>query len=326
MSDATLTTREKAVSLSLGLVLTAVAIEVAFRLWAPTTDGFNNQLDEYPSNPRGYFDEVRSEGGRAVYGIPLTLEPDTQERQGVPLRPEFPVRILGLGDSQGMGQGVRFQDTAYEQMSELLETANWKGRVLNRSVRGYDLVDIVARAKDELAGDRTFDAVVYTLVLDDFGLDTVTANHPSNSPSAAVRFFAHAWAQWDLSERTTAAYISSFEGDRLAQGIQHLVTLNSIADDHQAPLVIAIMPLLYRFDRYPFGPIHNALQQACNTHNLSCVDLLPALASHDASALWVHSTDHHPNEQAHRLMAEAMSSHLLGAEILQPQKNRSSGK
>jgi lysophospholipase L1-like esterase len=326
VSDATLTTREKMTSLTLGLALTAVAIEVVFRLWAPATGGFNNEVDEYPTNPRGYFDEVRTEQGHAVYGVPLTLKPGTHERLGEPLRPELPVRILGLGDSQGMGQGVRFQDTAYEQMSELLETDEWQGRALNASVRGYDLVDIVARAKHELAGNRDFDAVIYTLVLDDFGLESVTASNPSNSPSAAVRFFAHAWAQWDLSERTTAAYLSSFEGERLDRGIKQLVALNAIANDHQAPLVIAIMPLLYRFDRYPFGPIHIALQQACETHNLACIDLLPALAPHDASAMWVHPTDHHPNETAHRLMAETMAAYVLGAKILPPQKNLQSGK
>ena len=317
MTDAPLTGREKALSLVIGLLATAAVIELAFRVWVPVPSGFNNERDEYPSNPRGYFDELRVEDSKPVYGVSIVQHPTTGERIGDPLRSDAPPRILGLGDSQGMGQGVRFEHTAFEQMAVLLDERGIDARVVNRAVRGYDIAEVVARAEAELA-QAEYDLVIYWLVLDDFGLTVGSRPEPEPSWSEAVRFFRHARAQWDVSKNTTQAYLDAFTGESLAEGSDALGRLHESARAHNARLVVAVMPLLYDFDAYPFGPIHAALRAVCDERGLACVDLLPTLRSRTASSLWVHPVDHRPNEIAHALIAAALVDTVQSGPWLKP--------
>lgn len=321
MTNAPLTGREKALSLAIGLLATAAVIELAFRVWMPAPSGFNNERDEYPSNPRGYFDELRVEDDEPVYGVAMVQHPTTGERIGDPLRPEAPPRILGLGDSQGMGQGVRFADTAFERMAVLLAERGIDARVVNRAVRGYDIEEVVDRAEAELA-QAEYDVVVYWLVLDDFGLDVASRPAPEPSMSAAVRFFRHARAQWAVSQDTTQAYLDAFTGESLAEGSDALGRLHESVRAHNAHLVVAVMPLLYDFDSYPFGPIHAALRTVCDDRGLACVDLLPTLRSREASSLWVHPVDHHPNDTAHARIAAALVDTVQSGPWLTPKSTQ----
>ena len=318
MNDEPLSFKDKVVSLLMGLLVTATAIEVGFQVMAPESSGFNNESDEYPSNPRGYFDELESKSGDAIYGIPMAFDPTTQARVGTPLKPAALERILGLGDSQGMGQGVRFEHTAYEQLSVLLDDRGINARVLNRSVRGYDVEEVVERARSELSQHETIELAVYWLVLDDFGLDIERRTEREPSMSATVRYFAHAYDQWVVSKRTTEAYSSAFKGESLSLGTDALVELDAVVSAHGATLLIAIMPLLYDFETYPFGAIHTELNAVCKAHKLACIDLMSAFENQSASALWVHPSDHHPNETAHGLIATELANRIVSTEALKP--------
>ena len=310
MSEEPLSTGEKVTSLTIGLFATAAAIELAFRLLLPAPTTFNNESDEYPTNPRDYFEELRREDGAPVYGVPLTLSPDSGERLGSPANPTAKPRILGLGDSQGMGQGVRYEDTAYDRMTTLLAAEGFDARVINRAVRGYDIEEVVERAKIELA-EASYDVVLYWLVLDDFGLAMPPRPNRKPSISAAAEFFSHTAAQWTVSNQTTEAYLNAFTGSSLDNGARHLQSLHALSVAHNATLVVAIMPLLYDFERYPFGPIHTTLRDVCTAQGIACVDLLAPLYDLPASSLWVHPIDHHPNELAHGRIATFLTETIV---------------
>jgi lysophospholipase L1-like esterase len=320
--EAPLSRREKAMSLGIGLVATGLLIEVGFRFLVPQAGGFNNRVAEYPSNHREYFDVVREGPEGPVYGVEMNTNVGTGGRTGDPLRPDAPVRILGLGDSQGQGQGVRFRDTAYEQLSMRLHDQGIAARVRNVSVKGYDLDEIVDRYAVESASGETFDVVIYTFVLDDFGLDSATVGDTPtdkslmSTVSATWGFFSHIKAQWDLSQRTTAAYLASFKGESRARQTQKLVGLNQAIKANGGQLVIAVMPLFYDFDAYPFGPVHTAMSEICKANQLHCLDLLDALRVHTASSLWVHPIDHHPNEVAHGILADRLAGYLDSEQLI----------
>jgi hypothetical protein len=324
VGGAPLSPREKVLSVSIGLLITCILIEVGFRFVMPQSGGFNNRVAEYPSNHRDYFDVLREGPDGPVYGVPMNTNVGTGGRTGTPLRPHAPVRILGLGDSQGQGQGVRFQDTAYEQLSARLDDVGIFARTRNVAVRGYDLDEIVDRYALETSGSESFDVVLYTFVLDDFGLESATANDVSPNEtlmatlSATWKFFAHIKAQWDLSQRTTDAYLKSFEGNNRALKTQQLVALNQEVKADGGQLVIAVMPLFYSFDTYPFETIHTVMSEICETHKLHCLDLLEPLRAHPASSLWVHPIDHHPNEVAHGILAERLATYLLTNKVFGP--------
>ncbi len=314
--EAPLSQREKVLSLCIGLLATCLVIEVGFHFLTPQAAGFNNRVAEYPTNHRSYFDVLREGPEGPVYGVPMDTNLGTGGRTGVPLRPDAPVRILGIGDSQGQGQGVRFHDTAYEQLSERLHKKGISARTRNVAVKGYDLDEIIDRYALETASGETFDVVIYTFVLDDFGIDRSGLGEGStdeslmSTVSATWRFFSHIKAQWDLSVATTAAYLESYEGETRKRQTLQLTNLNQAIEANGGHLIIAVMPLLYDFETYPFEDIHKAMADICEVNQLHCLDLLSSLRVHTASSLWVHPVDHHPNEIAHGILADQLADYI----------------
>ena len=61
---------------------------------------------------------------------------------------------------------------------------------------------------------------------------------------------------------------------------------------------------------YPFQAIHDQLATLSTTHGIEIIDLLAPLQDTPAEALWVHPSDHHPNEVAHSKMAGHLARRL----------------
>ncbi len=324
MSDTPLTKREKVSALTFALVATAILIELGFRLVGPTYSGFNNESAEYPTNPRGYFQELRVENGRPIYGVPMNKKVGLGGRTGTQNDTPLPSRILGMGDSQGQGQGVYFADTMYEQLGALLQERGIPSQIRNVAVSGYDLDEIAARYAYEARDNQHFDLVLYTMVLDDFGLDrnAIAGSdfiaQRSNTPfdawrarSATWNFVAHILEQWELSERTSAAYRKSFQGENLKKRTEQLRRLADQVRSDGSQFVVIVMPLLYDFAHYPFNEIHRTMNDLGQAENIHVLDILPILQPFQASDLWVHAIDHHPNEVAHKHIATAIDAYLL---------------
>jgi len=298
-------TKDKGTALVFAVVATVILIEVGFRLIAPSQHAFNNVSDAYPDNPRGYFELLSAEGEPEVYGITMNTS------DGLGGRPAATVdapTILGLGDSQALGQGVRYEDTMYAKLGEYLDTS-----VRNVAVKGYDLDEVVSRYAYEARDPDQYDWVVYALVLDDFGLDRTKSESPASTAgpwrnrSATINFFAHIGEQWALSEATTTAYLQSYSGDTFQQKSTQIRGLRDAVRSDGGQMLLVIWPLLYDFENYPFAPIHDTLNTLANELDIPVVDGLRVLGMKEASSLWVHAVDHHPNEVAHGLMAQAVA-------------------
>ena len=328
MSDAPLSPREKIFALVFAVVATALMLELGFRVLGPAYHGINNQVAEYPSNPRGYFTELRQEDGQSIYGVPMDrrvgLGGRTQE--GTPTKG---LRILGLGDSQAQGQGVYFQDTMYEKLSEHLSNTDAPVHIRNAAVSGYDLDEITARYAYEARDTDAFDLVIYAMVLDDFGLDRSrivgsdliqqqpgAPFDPMRARSATWNFIAHIAEQWAVSETTTAAYLESFRAENLQTRTAHLKRFAEQVRSDGAELVVFVLPLLYDFEHYPFSEIHQTMKELGNQQGIHVLDMLGALESYTASDLWVHPIDHHPNEVAHARIAQEIRDYLETEKLL----------
>jgi hypothetical protein len=335
MSDTPLTRHEKVFALVFALVATALLIEVGFRAFGPDYHAFNNMFAEYPSNPRGYFTELRKEDGQPIYGVPMDERVGLGGRTGEQSEHHAPTRILGLGDSQAQGQGVYFRDTMYEQLSDLLAKQGVHTRVRNASVSGYDLDEIAARYAYEARDAGEYDLVLYAMVLDDFGLDRSSIEgldfiqfqpgytfDPWRARSATWNFFAHIAEQWELSEKTTAAYLQSFRGEKLKARTKHLKRLAQQVRADGAELVVIVLPLLYDFQHYPFTEVHETMTALGVEQGIHVLDILPALQSYTASDLWVHAIDHHPNNVAHSRIAKEIGDYLAQKKLLTATKKR----
>jgi hypothetical protein len=76
--------------------------------------------------------------------------------------------------------------------------------------------------------------------------------------------------------------------------------------------LVVLHPFLHELDGdYPFQPIHDALRRHCESTGVAFLDLRAAYRDFNGPELWVHPTDQHPNERAHRIAAEAIADHLL---------------
>ena len=64
---------------------------------------------------------------------------------------------------------------------------------------------------------------------------------------------------------------------------------------------------------YPFDEAHHTIVTALEARHIRVHDALDAFRGQDASALWVHAADHHPNEVGHALFADAIEAPLRAA-------------
>ena len=69
-----------------------------------------------------------------------------------------------------------------------------------------------------------------------------------------------------------------------------------------------LFPLLVGLDGYALQPEHARIVGALSDAGLRVVDLLLLLRGREASELWVHESDHHPNELVHELAGEALAN------------------
>ncbi len=278
----------------------------------------------YPTNPRGYFNaknaidhEMNSVGWR-----------DDEHRRA---RPEKAYRILGIGDSYLFGQGVKAKDRCLTRLgnqlqndfpSQLIET-------INSGQPGYNTV-MEARVLKECGLSFHPNLVILHFVPNDVEPDIYTRN-------AKVEFFTEFitgsmstdWMSqhseiWALLNRTIGgrvrgqAYIRDSIGSFLSAPEKWsacengLDTIVQTCRDNKIPLLIVAFPFFYRLNAdYPFQPIHDRLREYCVNADVPFIDLRDHYRAFSGPELWVHPTDQHPNETAHRIAADVIAEFIV---------------
>jgi hypothetical protein len=279
----------------------------------------------YPSDPRGAFDEDRA----VVYHV------NSRGFNG----PEFVVpkppglfRVVGVGDSVTFGEGVRQEDCFVARLPALLTEVRRGGRVetVNMGVSGYNTMDELRYfelRRDELQPD----LVILTYHVndaydeDEFGpqrwlLQEPVVQMPSWWPLSRSRALSAALYQLNRhhkSEATRELYLSQYGAD--AELKQHdwsssreaLGRFAELSRREGFGLLVVIFPELYDLDDYPFASVHDQVREVTARLDLPCLDLLSVFRGMDDQALWVHVSDHHPNERAHELAAQAILGFLV---------------
>jgi len=290
----------------------------------------------YATNPRGYFDgqnsveiDINSLGLRGP-------EVTTAKPAGV-------FRILGLGDSFTHGEGVRDGDTFLRRLEKRLDGAPARDgtkrsvQVLNAGVAGYNTADEVTYLEHRWLDLLDPDLVLITFFLNDAYSDEafLHAGQEMGLHLAQPEGLAQESYLWDLIQHTIRVrqvsrqisefYRSHYFSDAhkfLAEGtVTHDIdwdvsraALGRAAELTSArgkKLVVAVFPELIDLDAsYPFRDIHAVVMEACKELGIPAVDLLPAFLGHRARDLWVHETDHHPNEAGHAIAEQAIEQFL----------------
>jgi GDSL-like lipase/acylhydrolase family protein len=242
------------------------------------------------------------------------------------------VRVVVIGDSFTEGMGVKEEDAYPRVLHRLLDTGAEAGRweVLNCGRRGYDFPALYDLFETVLAFEP--DVVVYGMVLNDaLRTDAFQARQAylndwildrgrmfrDAEPRLRARdsrlaaFVRDRLDTYRVGRDTTQWYRDMYgppnrEGWERTQGL--LRDMNRQAQARGARFLIASWPLLVGLDgRYPFADVSDTIARFCLSAGIVRHDLLGALAGRQADALWVHPVDHHPNEVAHRLVAESLA-------------------
>jgi hypothetical protein len=319
------------------LSLTAVfaVIEILLRVWGPPYYKYSNRSAEYFTNPRGYHVPLRKEGKHTVYGlktyhnesgyrlpdnIPDII--DNTEASEVPGGRENIIMVLG--DSFTYGRGVRYSDIYTVRLEQMLNMNGYPSEIKNAGISGSDLPAIVNTYFQEV-DESSYDLIIYGFVLNDFGLpgmerikgfEYIDYNNPEN-PYDPLRkkirtynLIKHLIEKKRLHDSTRQVYIDAFTGDNAENNFASLKQFDSVISQNGGELVILLFPLIYDLRNYPFREIHNKIKVFCENNDILLLDLLPVYSAYEDEDLWVNPTDHHPNEIAHEITAEALYSFL----------------
>ena len=220
----------------------------------------------------------------------------------------LPTTVLLLGDSFTFGEGVEVGSRFSERLGAALGGAG----VYNAGVPGWSTLDEFA-VLPELLDSRPPRAVVIIAQPN----DAVPITHAQQRVEGDLLALHGGGGSRVLALlRGTAAagdaedwYRSYWTGANRRFGDEVGLALRlaqEMCTARGVRLGVVCFPLLHRLDDLPLADVHEELGRKCAAAGIPFLDLGPAFAGKDASALWVHPTDHHPNATAHAVAAQAL--------------------
>ena len=266
----------------------------------------------YPDNPRGYFDEKNEVLGtinaKGFRGLDRSFEKESRK-----------IRLAFLGDSFTLGLGVRDEDTLPADVEHELQKNYGNVEVLNFGVTDSDTSDQI-KLLEKYVLEFKPDIVVIVLFLND-------ANR-----TATIEFLSRPWVFTKIRKHSyfINAFVGSIEKIIMSKkmirhyregfledspGYQSIKSAlrkgKLLSSEHQFYFVVALYPLPFQLnERYPFRFIHQMIEDFCAAENIPFVDLFNAFLGKRDKEMWVHPTDQHPNEVAHRLAARELTDYL----------------
>ena len=196
--------------------------------------------------------------------------------------------------------GLNFfeQATLFESYS-----ASWQPDVV---VWVWVLNDVTARDRERACG-------VLDLGINDFIRD-VTAQGFSASGSTAYDLLVTGRHRLQADACVRQTYLDRYDPDQPKSDLPmiqaSLRDLVSWQTSRGGRFIVAIFPLMYDLQDYPFVPAHEAIMALATEAGAEVLDLYPAFEGMDETALWAHPTDHHPNAAGHQIAADAITAHL----------------
>lgn len=299
-------------------------------------------LDCYASNPRGYFEtDLRDAAQRHAlrafaeadlvrtaaatpWVVETRLNSDLFRDVEPGPKPPRVKRVVVIGDSFTAGQGVHEDDTYPRHLARLLDVAEPGAyQVRACAIRGFDFPAIEGLIEKALEYEA--DLVVYGMVLNDVEQSAHFAgeypvvndwilNHSraaeGSAPLRLYGFVAGRIESYRLGRAATRWYQDMYQSpnrDGWQRTQERIRGMKNRIRARGGRFVLALWPLLVGLEGdYPFAEAHQTVAAFCASAGIPFLDLRTALAGRRSADLWVHETDHHPNEIAHALAAESL--------------------
>ena len=298
----------------------------------------------FPDNPRGYFDQSNA--------VLMTINSLGLRGEEVSMKkPAGTYRILGIGDSFAFGEGVKDEDTFLHRLQIQLN-GNAAGQkrfeVLNAGVQGYNTRDEVIYLERRWLALAP-DLVLIIFYINDAYNDGVIRNRGQElgiyqQQPAGLAQYSYLWdlVQHRYQTHETAKTVEAFYRTQFFTNAESFMKNSSgykvdwtdceAALEHAAQLArarkfklgLVMFPELYKLDgNYPFHGIHKLVREACERREVPFLDLLETFRGRNPESLWVHPSNHHPNETAHGL-AEVAIEKFVREEFLSSASNAKS--
>jgi lysophospholipase L1-like esterase len=317
------------------LAVTLVVAEGVARLvWSPPSLGVRPtpQGGELPvlesvrelarPNMRGVYKGVLYETNR--WGF---RGPDVPRR-----KPPGSFRIVVVGDSIAMGQGVAYENTYVARLGRAL-AQRWPERrieTLGLGLAGLHAFGVLERLK-QVGLPLEPDLVVYGFTLNDIQGRAYRKFPGDYQTQRAIRFALsnrsplYLWRLLEprlLSLRELVAPPLGSYVYTLNQNYFHNpaawrdleTALDDFATGSEAlgicTQVLIHTKLYYLHFLHPFRRHYEAVATAARERGLTATITFPWFRGHDAPSLWVSTIDTHPNAEGHRLLAEALGAAL----------------
>lgn len=240
-------------------------------------------------------------------------------------------RILFLGDSFTYGLGVAGSDTFVSRLEQRLG-ATGPLEVWNGGVPG-SLTNVWWEVYQEVAPALEPDLVVAVFFLRD-GVRGVTSRGQIAEIRERMRGLGETSALYRTSRlyrlardrmemhRLSDLYLKRLEVGYLGTPSQTaewrraqttLVRIRNASERSGARFALVVFPMLFGLEGdYPLEAVCDTIEAFARRNHIPVLSLLPAFRHRHAPDLWVSPLDQHPNEEAHRIAAEAMAPFLEG--------------
>jgi lysophospholipase L1-like esterase len=265
---------------------------------------------------RGYFGPK----GRVTYRLNRfgIRSPDYEDRKA-----PGTLRVVCLGDSFTFAEGVHYGDSYAARLENLLARSGQYEHVevINAGVQAYGTKEAVAFF---LLRGRQFEPDIVTLgfVLNDATdfAETVRQNE-ARTRDVSLSLVGRTSRLWEILERGRRArhlqneffetIRRSFRSAKWDECRDLLKGMEQLSREDNFRFVVVLFPIFWELDGdYPFENLHALVAGACRQADCEFIDLLEVYRGRQAQSLWVHPTDQHPNEIAHRLAAERIAEYL----------------
>lgn len=222
-------------------------------------------------------------------------------------------RVLCVGDSFTFGEGVREDDTFvkllgrhYQPMQKQILNAGVQGRNFQMISRWIVEESLEYKPQEIWYFFNLNDLLPYAMTVDLFARGMTV----EPSPSRLWEVSRHALERFQLRRTFDSEMRDSFNGESFRPLARGLRSMARMLEREGVRLRLFILPLMVDFDAYPYEELHGRVRSLCKRIDLTCYDLLPAFASLSAPEMVVHETDQHPNERAHRILADAAAAQV----------------